>query len=433
MRRGYIYELIYEARDPLVHGVCFASVRDLIAAFKTGTGPGNPLVSDGKPVIRRAHGFGVSQSGRFLRELLNSGFNEDEKGRKVFDGLIPHVSGSGLGSFNHRFAQPTRHAAQHDHDDYPADRFPFAYETQTDPHSGLTDGILQRATATGTVPYVMHTQSAAEYWTRSGSLTHTDTDGKCDAKVPDTVRIYIFGGTQHNPAPFPPKAGAGQNPTNPGDYQPFLRALLLALDRWAREGTPAPPSVYPTIAAGTLVDWAQNSTQFPSIPGLRYPEVIRQPPLLDLGPRWLKEGIIDIQPPRIRHRYRTLVPKCGPDGNELDCLSPAEVAVPLATFTGWNLRSREAGAENELVSLAGSYILLPATKVERERVGDPRVSLQERYGTLQGYLSQLQAKCAQLQRDRYLLAEDVERIMQRQRERAEPLISTPPARRNDSQ
>jgi hypothetical protein len=418
MKKGHIYELIYQAEDPLVHGVCFAAVRDLIAALKNGEGRDNPLVAGGKPLIGRALGFGVSQSGRFLREFLYSGFNEDERGRQAFDGLMPHVAGAGLGSFNHRFAQPTRHVQQHDHHDYPADRFPFAYDEQHDPLSGQTDGLLKRAVASRTAPLVMHTQSAGEYWTRSGSLVHTDPLGKRDASPPANVRIYAFGGTQHGPGSFPPQRGDGQNPDNPGDYRPLLRALVLALDRWVREGTRPPPSVYPTIADGTLVAWDQKSAGFPAIPGVRYPQVIQQPSLLDFGSRWPTQGIIDVQPPVARGDYRVLVARCGADGNELGCLLPPEVAVPVAAFTGWNLRRREAGAEGELLSLKGSYLPFARTKAQRERTGDPRPSLEERYGTLEAYIKQLTAKCGELRAAGYLLEEDLERIVRRQQERA---------------
>ena len=162
LHKLHIYEVIYEAQDPVVMGTGFTAVRDLISAIRYGSGKDNPLLGDdGQPVIERAHSFGVSQSGRFLREMVYWDFNADENGRKVFDGIIPHVSGSGMGSFNHRFAQPTRHAGQHDHHDYPPDRFPFAYETQTDPLSGVSEGILDRAAKSATAPLVMHTQSTS--------------------------------------------------------------------------------------------------------------------------------------------------------------------------------------------------------------------------------------------------------------------------------
>ena len=556
MKPGYIYELIYEASNPLVMGVCFTSVRDLIAAIKHGSGEANPLTKGGQPVIQRAHGFGVSQSGRFLREFLHAGFNEDELGRKVFDGLIPHVAGGGLGSFNHRFAQPTRHSNQHDHHDYPPDRFPFAYEVQLDPLSGREDGILKRSLATKTAPRVMHTQSAAEYWTRSGSLVHTDPLGTRDSLTPlapalrgerpevrgsshvpsppasgerarvtglngddgpsntndstlppsprrggpgrgaderttpigqssplpnpphsgegtkpkqtaeekkphpnplpskargegteqeepltlalspqsrgegtgDTsaqlahVRFYTFGGTQHGPSGFPPSAGNGQNLTNPGDYKPFLRSLLLAIDQWTKDGTEPPASVVPSIAEGTLVDWRHAGTGFPNIPGVTYPETIQQPSLLDFGPRWETERIIDFQPPRLRGDYRVLVPRCGADGNELGCLLPVEVAVPVATYTGWNLRKADVGAEGQLVSLTGSYIPFPVTKGDREKTGDPRPSVRERYDSLDEYTRQLTAAADMLKASGYLLEEDHVRLVKLHRERVAKLF-----------
>lgn len=424
LQKGLIYELIYEAQDPLVHGTCFTTVRDLMSAFKKGSGQSNPLVHAGKPIVKRAHGFGVSQSGRFLRELVYSGFNEDESGDKAFDGIIPHVSGSGLGSFNHRFAQPTRHATQHDHADYPADRFPFAYETQTDPLSKQTDGILKRAVATKTAPFVMHTQSAAEYWTRAGSLSHTDPLGKEDAKVPDNVRVYLFGGTQHGPASYPPSKGEGQNLANHGDYRPFLRAILIALDRWAATGEAPPASVYPKIAEGTLVDWKQDAMNFPKIPGIHFPQVIRIPALLDFGPRWVSEGIADIQPPVQRGLYVMRVPKCDTDGNEVSCLLPPEVGVPLGTFTGWNPRSREAGAEGELVSLTGSYIPFAETKAEREAKGDPRLSLAERYPSHSDYIAKLSAYCRKLAAGGYVLEDDVPKLIELHGDRAKSVLGS---------
>ena len=419
---GYLYELIYEARDPLVHGVTFASVRDLMSAIKYGSGIDNPLLQNGQPVVNRNHGFGVSQSGRYLREFLYSGFNADERGRKVFEGLIPHVAGGGLGSFNHRFAQPTTYNSQQECHEWPSDRFPFTYETQRDPITDKTAGILEQAVKADVVPHVLHTQSSAEYWSRSGSLAHTDPTGEYDALIPENVRIYAFGGTQHGPSSWPPSHGNGQTLANPGDYRPLLRALLMSLDDWCANGNSAPPSVYPTIASGTLVDWRQQNTGFPAIPGIRYPSVIQQPPAFDLGPRWLTEGIIDHQPPRITGHYRVLAPKTGPDGNEFGCLLPPEVAVPVATFTGWNLRDTAHGAQSELIKLAGSYIEFPLTRFERKWSGDPRPSIEERYESISDYRDRLTRACETLVAGRYLLAEDVDRIVTTHVERVRDLF-----------
>ena len=205
---------------------------------------------------------------------------------------------------------------------------------------------------------VMHTQSAAEYWPRSGSLVHTNTLATRDAAVPASVRIYAFGGTQHGPASKPPSRGIADNLLNPGDYRPFLRGLLDGLDAWVRDGAEPPASVYPTIGKGTLVDWSRKYTGFPSLPGVRYPEVIQRPPALDLG--------ADFSMPKVLGHYTVKVPRCGPDGNDLGTLLPAEVAVPLATYTGWNLRRRDVGAEGMLASLSGSWLPFPQKRVGAE-------------------------------------------------------------------
>jgi hypothetical protein len=409
-RPGYIYELVCEAEGPLVQGCGYAAVRDLISFLHHDSrGPAalDPAVKRG---FGRAYGFGVSQSGRFLRNFTYLGFNADEKDRLVFDGLMPHVAGGGLGFFNHRFAQPTRFAGQHEDHTYPVDYFPFTYGPALDPFSKRADGILSRYADGRLAPKIMHTQSAAEYWHRSGSLVHTDPLGQQDAVIPAKVRIYAFGGTQHGPASDPPPRGNAQNLTNPGDYRPYLRALLDALDRWVKDGTEPPPSVYPRIDQKTLVHWSQQGTGFPAIPGVRYPEVIQQPLNLDFGPRFESEGIITIEPPKVRGKYVVLVPRSGPDGNDLGTLLPPEVKVPLATYTGWNLRHRDAGAEAMLANLLGSYLPFPKTKAERIASGDPRASLEERYGDFAGYQQQLAEACKKLIAERYLLPEDGERV-----------------------
>lgn len=421
MKPGWIYELIYEAEDPLVQGAGFAAVRDLIAALRTGQGAANPLGQDRH--YQFAIGFGISQSGRFLREMLHAGFNCDEAGQRVFDGLLPHVSGSGMGSFNHRFAQPTRHVNQHDHHEYVGDRFPFTYGDTLDPYTQRTDGLLRRARTDNVEPKVFQTQSAGEYWTRSGSLTHTDPLGQTDVELPANVRLYLLGGTQHGTAGYLGGKGVGELFANHGDSKPMMRALLLALQQWIVADQAPPPSVYPTVRAQTLVAPQQATVGFPQIPGVPFPEVIQQPDYQDYGPRWLTEGIMDVQPPRIVGPYRVLVPRCDADGNELDCLSPPEVQVPIGTHTGWNVRRADAGAGGELVSLGGAFIPFAVLKGERESLGDPRLSLAERYGTHADYIAKLRAKCATLVEQRYLLATDVERIIELNTQRTRPLFS----------
>jgi hypothetical protein len=423
-RPGYLYELIGEAEGPIVQGLGFAATRDLISFLRYDSSERNPCrKGDGKPALTRAHGFGVSQSGRFLRNFVYLGFNVDEKERKVFDGLMPHVAGGGLGFFNHRFAQPTRHNGQHEGHLYPADYFPFTYGDATDPFSKRTDGILHRLREEDPklLPRIMHTQSAAEYWHRSGSLVHTSPLGTKDVEIPEEVRIYSFGGTQHGPAADPPVMGIGDNLPNPGDYRPMLRALLDALDAWAKDGTKPPASVYPKIDEGTLVNFRQPATGFPALPGVRYPEVIQRPPALDFGPDFERKGIIDHEPPEIRGQYTVLVPKSGADGNDLGTLLAPEVAVPLATYTGWNLRRREVGAEGSLANLMGSYIPFARTKAERQKVGDPRASIEERYGTFAEYQKRFASHCEEMVKKRYLLQEDADRLS-KNREKARSLF-----------
>jgi hypothetical protein len=413
-RPGYLYELVCEAEGSIVQGLGFAATRDLVSFLRYDDSARNPLrLPEGKSVIQRTYGFGVSQSGRFLRHLVYQGFNADEHGRRVFDGLMPHVAGGGLGFFNQRFAQPTRHNAQQEEHLYPTDVFPFTYGDSVDPFTKRTAGILQhtRAHDPQVLPKIMHTQSAAEYWHRSGSLVHTDPLGLRDASLPANVRLYAFGGTQHGPAAEPPKKGIGQNLLNPGDYRPQLRALLDALDDWVKGDREPPPSVYPRLDQGTLGGWRQKETGFPSLPGVRYPEVIHQPSFCDFGLEFLTKGIITIEPPRQLGLYVVKVSRSDPDGNDRGTLLPAEVAVPLATHTGWNLRRRDVGAEDMLVSLAGSYFPFPRTREDAKKMGDPRKSLEERYGSFENYKQLLTSQCRRMVKERYLLEEDVERIL----------------------
>ncbi len=400
---GFLYELICESEGSLVQGTGFAGVRDLISFLRHDASAKNPLrASNGKPVINRAFSFGVSQSGRFLRHMLYEGFNEDLQGRIVFEGLIPHVAGGGLGFFNHRFAQPTRHNGQHEDHHYPADVFPFTYGPSTDPFTKKTDSILGIYAKSKSQPKVMHTQSAAEYWHRAGSLVHTDPLGKADADIPDNVRIYSFGGTQHGPAAFPPAKPVSDNYINHGDYRPFLRALLIALDEWVTEDKAPPASVYPRFADRTIADWTAKATGFPSIPGVRFPKVIQRPEYRDYGKEFETKRIISMEPPVNMGNYIVLVPKSDADGNDLGMLLPPEVAVPLGTYTGWNLRRKEFGADGMLANLMGSFIPFPTV----ETPGDPRAPIAKRYKEVKAYRFHLDEACERLVNERYLLAED---------------------------
>ena len=415
LQPGYIYEVLYEAQGPIVQGLGLAGIRDLLSFLKRETSAKNPLfVIDTKmPAVKFAYGFGVSQSGRCLRQFLYDGFNADESGRQVFDGVIPHVAGGGLGFFNHRFASPTRHNGQHDNHLFPADQFPFTYGDEIDSFTGREDGILHRDQARGTVPKVMHTQSSSEYWHRAGSLVHTDPRGQRDAKLPPEVRVYCFGGTQHGAGGgFAATApGNGQLITNPADYRPLLRALLTAIDEWVRTGQEPPPSTHPRIADSTLVGWRESESGWKGIPGVRYPEVIQQPEHLDRGPEFYRFRRSTIEPPISRGHYVVNVPKCGADNNDLGTLLLPAVAVPVATYTSWNTRNRSVGAEGEMLGLQGGYIPFAKTKADREKLGDPRPALLERYRDFDDFRAQYRAAVDRGVEQRTLLAEDVAELM----------------------
>jgi len=412
LKPGWIYEVVYEAEGPLVQGTGLAGIRDIVSALKFGSGEQNPLLTDaGKPLVQRALAFGTSQSGRCLRHFLWDGFNADERGRQVLDGVISHVAGGGLGFFNHRFASPTRTNDQHDEHLFPADYFPFTYGDSTDPFSSKTDGILHKARTSNTVPKVFHTQSSSEYWHRSASLIHTDPLGKQDAEVPPEVRIYSFGGTQHGAGSgFPGSLGSGQLISNPADYTPLMRALVVALDEWVKNGKQPPPSVYPRIDDGTLVGWRKNEIGWPTIPGVTYPEVIQQPAFLDRGPKWDGERIATIEPPQIKGSYVVKVPAVDADGNERGALNLPAVTVPVATYTSWNLRNATIGAPGELLALQGAYIPFPLSREARLESKDPRPAIAERYASYDQYERLYMEASERLVGRRYLLAEDLPRL-----------------------
>src|SRR5438477_7960044 len=256
-----IYELWYEATEPKVLGIGFASVRDLVSFLRYERN-GNPLLSDDAE-IRHAIGFGVSQSGRFLRHFLELGMNRDSAGRRVFDGVFSHVAGAGKVFANHRFGMPGRTATQHEDRLYPENWFPFGNAVVTDPFSGSTGAILSGAP---TDPLMIETNSATEYWQKGASLVHTNPASPHDAELPPTARVYMIAGTQHGGRPgTDPSPGPCANPRNPHSATPALRALFVALEEWVRTGTAPPSSRVPSIARGTAV--GAEAVKMPTVPG----------------------------------------------------------------------------------------------------------------------------------------------------------------------
>ncbi|HYM09642.1 MAG TPA: alpha/beta hydrolase domain-containing protein [Bryobacterales bacterium] len=397
-----IYEAVYTSEDPVLIGLGPTAVRDLMSHMK---------YDDAAPLarVRRAYGFGTSQSGRFLRAFLYYGFNQDESGRQVFDAMIPHVAGACRGSFNHRFAQPSRDVHPFMNLFYPTDIFPFTDLDETDPETGVTDGLLDRAEKTHTVPKIFYTNGSYEYWGRSASLIHTTPDGRADAAIPANVRIYLFAGAQHGPASFPPARTIGQQLANPNDFRWAMRALLVAMDRWVTEGVEPPPSAYPRIANGTLA--APATLRFPKIPGANFPTRFHNAYRLDFGPQW-KAGIISVEPPKIVGKpFPAQVSQVDADGNETGGLKMPELAVPLATYAGWNLFNAGAGPTDEISSMVGSYIPFARTRAGRERSGDPRPSIEERYHGRDQYLGLVSEAAMKLIDQGYLLGRDLPGIL----------------------
>ena len=262
--RGAIFEFIYRARDPIVMGIGFAAIRDIVS-FLRHAPDDNPLRSG----IRHALGFGISQSGRVLRDLVYHGFNQDLAGRRVFDGIMPVVAGSRRTCINWAFAQAGRYSRQHEDHSYGDDQFPFSYPTLSDPISGRTAGILQQARDAGVCPKVMHLDTESDVWQARSSLVVTDTTG-ADIAMPDDVRVYLVTGVPH--APFRPLSKpVMQLPGNPLGYGAFMRALLVALAEWVQYGTTPPDSRFPSRAAGTLVPIAEAREKFPETPTANFP------------------------------------------------------------------------------------------------------------------------------------------------------------------
>ncbi len=402
---GKIYEVVYTAQNPPLVGLGPAAIRDVISMLKYTSNDALSTLSIPAGAINRALAFGISQSGRFLRTYLYYGFNRDESNRKVFDGVIAHVAGAGRGSFNHRFAQPSRDGHPYLNFFYPTDIFPFTDVAQRDPESGATDGLLTHAGAPELLPKIFYTNSEYEYWGRAASLIHTTIDGSADAPLMDNVRIYLLTAGQHGPAAFPPGQTIGQQRNNPLDYRWAMKALLLAMDRWTANGTLPPPSRYPRVADGTLVP--PDRLRFPKVAGVTTTTDGHRAYRADYGPRFATEGIVTQEPPRIGTAFPILVPQVDADGNGVAGVRMPELAVPLATYTGWNLFNDRSGPTSVLSSMQGSYIPIPRTSADRRRTNDPRASLDERYRDKDQYIGLVTKAGLELIDQGFLLAEDL--------------------------
>jgi hypothetical protein len=386
-----IYELWYEATGAKVLGIGYASVRDLVSFFRHHRA--NP---SGMGEIRHALAFGVSQSGRFLRHFLELGMNADEAGQPVFDGVFSHVAGAGKVFANHRFGMPGRTATQHEDRLYPENWFPFSTARTADPVSGRIGGLLRGA---ATDPKVIETNSATEYWQKGASLIHTDPGIGRDLPLPANSRAYMIAGTQHGGRPgVDPRPGPCVNPRNPHSATPALRALFVALEEWVTEGVAPLPSRVPSLAAGTAV--TADRVEMPEVHGFA----------VAAGANPILPPIDWVDPPEASPPapYTTFVSAVDSDGNEVAGILLPSIAVPLGTYTGWNLYRAQPDA---LADRDGSLIPFARTRAEREAAGDPRPSLEERYGSRKAYVAKVEVVAAALVAERLLLPDDAARFV----------------------
>ena len=402
-----IYDLWYEATGSSVAGIGFAATRDLVSFLRferaDRNGTLNPMIAGGAgddtPKVEHALAFGVSQAGRFLRHFLELGMNDDGHGRRVFDGVLTHVAGAGKVFANHSFAMPGRTATQHEDRLYPENWFPFGNAATTDPFSGKTCAILKRLP---TDPLIIEVNTSTEYWQKGASLVHTDPAGRHDAALPSAARVYMIAGTQHGGRPgTDPTPGPCINPRNPNSATPALRALFVALEEWVRTGTAPPASRVPSIAQGTAV--AAEAVRMPTMRGFALP----------LGANQIAAPVDWVEPQTSDNFYGVRVCAVDADGNEVAGIRLPPIAVPLGTYTGWNVYRANTC---ELCDRDGSLIPFARTSAERDGADDPRPSLEERYGSRENYIARVEATAAALVADRLLLPADVEGYVKAARE-----------------
>ena len=406
--QGRLYEFTYPARDPIVAGLGFAATRDLAAflrhADQDDFSQPNPLAGD----VRAIYAFGVSQPARYMRDFVHLGFNEDEAGRRVFEGILNWEGGASGIFLNYRFAQTARTHRQHVGRWYPEREFPFANQVLFDPVTGKTDGRLRRCQASNSCPWIFEVNSSNEYWVKASSLLHTDPLGN-DLPDPPNVRFYLLSSLAHVASTGP---GICQQPGNPIVPNAALRALLVALNEWISEDKTPPASRVPRRAEGTLVASLPRETMgFPSIPGVTYNGLMTTGDLFDFGP-FSNDGILTTLPPLfIGSPYPAFVPRTDADGNDVAGVRLPQIAVPLATYTGWSLRA-SAFAGDDLCDASGQKLAFGQTHAGRLAMGDTRLSIQERYPSHGAYVSAVAQAANNLRQQRLLLDEDVERIVE---------------------
>ena len=409
---GKIYQLVYTTTGSRIVGLGFVAMRDVISFLKHASAwAGNPCAG----AIDYAYAMGRSQSGRFLRQYIHLGINEDEEDRPALDGIIPHVAGGMRGEFNLRFGQPSKDVCY-----IIPEMFPFTDTPQTDPVTGAQGSLLDALERRGNVPKIMFTNTSAEYWRGDAALIHTDLETLTDAAESPSVRRYHFAGCQHGSGEFPPlefRASdgiRGQLPLNSVDYAPLLRAALDNLDRWVTTGEEPPASRHPSQNDSTAVESHTLLERFAQLPGVRVPTQTIRAIRLDYGPESYLGRTTNL-PADEGSEFPALVSDLDESFNERGGIRLPDLTVPVATYTGWNLRDESIGNPNLYIGITGGLAgwthPLPATQAERESAGDPRVSIEERYSSREDYLEQVSHAAMDLVAEGYLLEEDVAEIV----------------------
>jgi len=410
-----IYEFSYTAKNPTVNGLGFAAVRDwnswLRSARMDDFGNKNPLARD----IERIYTEVVSQPGRFLNDFTKLGFNQAEDNKKVFDGMMQWIAaGSGI-NLNYRFSQPGRTERNRQDHLFIENRFPFANVLATDPITGKVDSRYAKCEMNNTCPLAVEIYSANEYWVKTASLLHTTPDGKSDLPESPFARNYFISSHQHGVGNAASK-GNCQQLQNPLNSAPIQRALFVALDDWSN-GVAPPASRVPRLDDGTFANpLPQSAVGFPNIPGVTYTGLKTTRYLFDYGPNFYATGIATINPPVITPPYEdnplngpiypSFVPKTDSDGNDIAGVRLPDVTVPLATYTGWALRSGPQA--NDGCESSGQYIPFAKTAADRAATGDPRPSVGERYPSFGMYRAAVNKAIDDLVKDRLMLCEDTD-------------------------
>ncbi|RZL82973.1 MAG: hypothetical protein EOP66_04355 [Sphingomonas sp.] len=413
---AYAYTLIYEGKDPLVQGIGFAATRDLVAYLRSGkpddTGNANPA---GR--IRWTVASGTSQSGNFLKSFVNLGFNADENGRRVFDGVNPNIAARQV-PLNLRFAVPGGAATLYE----PGSEGTLWWSRYDDVARGRgVTSLLDHCTASKTCPKVIETFGSAEFWGLRMSPGLIGTAGSTDLPLPASVRRYYFPATTHGgswtggfPVGGDPKLPICALPGNPNPSMDSLRAAQTMLVAWVREGTTPPPSRYPTLAAGDLVEANAAAIGFPSWPGAPSPDGKLNTFIdYDMGEGFRYRdvsGQITRQPPAIRGTIPSRVPRVDADGNEIAGVPSVQLQVPIGTYLGWNVQSAGFGKGGGC-GFFGGFIPFAKTRTERVALGDPRLSLAERYGDHAGFVAKVRAAAARQRAAGWLRDEDADRII----------------------